>query len=146
MPWGEFNIARARWPLDDPRMSGFVDAVPVLNGLAERTPGFLWRLIDDDIAHRELFADDPRMTLTLSLWQDLDSLRHFTWSTLHKRFRLRTAEWFEPLGTRYLVVWDVPEGHLPTPREAMDNLEALRASGPTRTRKGTEALAVETVS
>ncbi len=124
-------------------MAGFIDAVPMMNGLAERSPGYLWRHSDEEAAHAELFADDPRMTLTLSLWRDLESLRFFTWQTLHKRFRQRTAEWFEPLGARYLVVWDVPEGHLPTPREAMNALNALRAEGPSPERRGTEALRPE---
>ncbi|MEM7190602.1 MAG: DUF3291 domain-containing protein, partial [Pseudomonadota bacterium] len=96
MPIGQFNIARALWPLDDPRMKEFMDAIPKMNALAERTPGYIWRLEDENGPDAPKFPDDPRMTLTLSVWRDVDSLRHFTWNTVHKRFRMRTREWFEP--------------------------------------------------
>lgn len=140
MPWGQFNIARARWDLDDPRMKEFMDTVDFMNNVAAKSPGYLWRDEDEDRAKAMTFPDDPRMTMTLSLWQDIDSLRHFTWNTIHKRFRLRTREWFEDLGERYLVIWQVPDGHLPQPDEALENLLALRRDGPTETRLGTEAL------
>lgn len=146
MPVAQFNIARTLYPHGDPRLAEFFDNIPRMNTLAERSPGFLWRLRDDTQAHKDLFANEPRMTMTLSLWQDVDSLRHFTFKTLHRVFRSRTAEWFEPLGAAYLVIWDVPEGHHPDHLEAWENLTALRAQGPTSTRFGTKALIPEGAS
>ena len=105
----QFNIARARWPHDDPRMREFTDNINRINGLAARSPGYVWRLIDEDGPNAPKFPSDPRMTFTLSVWRDLESLRHFTWNTLHKRFRLRTTEWFEPLGEAYLAIWPIAE-------------------------------------
>ena len=43
----ELNIGRVRYPLDDARMAGFVDNLDLVNGLAERGEGFVWRLKDD---------------------------------------------------------------------------------------------------
>ena len=43
----QFNIARIRYPLDDPRMAEFVDNVARVNALAETIEGFVWRLQDD---------------------------------------------------------------------------------------------------
>src|SRR5579884_2056779 len=43
----QFNIARIRYPLDDPRMAEFVDNVHRINGLAEQIEGFIWRLQDE---------------------------------------------------------------------------------------------------
>ena len=140
MPLAQFNIARARWGLDDPRMSGFFDAVPMINGLAERSDGFLWRLIDEDGPDAPDFSDEPRMTFTLSLWRDAESLRHFTWNTLHKKFRLRTREWFEDMGAAYLVCWPVEEGRTPTGPEALEKLEDLRREGPSEVLFGAKAL------
>lgn len=136
----QFNIARARWPLDDPRMSGFVDNVARLNTLAERSPGFVWRLVDDAGPEAPKFPDDPRMTFTLSIWEDLNSLRHFTLNTIHKQFRARTAEWFEPLGEAYLALWPIAEGHRPEGVEALTHLALLRATGPSAHVFGTETL------
>ena len=44
----QFNIARIRYPLDDPRMVAFVDNVQRVNGLAEMIDGFVWRLQTED--------------------------------------------------------------------------------------------------
>ena len=43
----QFNIARIRYPLDDPRMAEFVDNVARVNGLADKISGFVWRLQDE---------------------------------------------------------------------------------------------------
>ena len=146
MPIAQFNIARARWDLDDPRMKEFMDMVPKMNALAARSPGYIWRLEDEhgpDGPHEIL--KDPRMTMTLSVWRDVNSLQHFTWQTLHKRFRIRTAEWFEPLGEAYLAIWPIANGHRPKGPEAQAMLEKLRAEGPSDAVFGTEALSPEPV-
>ncbi|MEM7545872.1 MAG: DUF3291 domain-containing protein [Pseudomonadota bacterium] len=140
MPIGQFNIARARWPLHDPRMAGFVDNVVRINRLAERTDGFIWRLIEDRGAEAPDFGGDEQMTFTLSVWRDVDSLRHFTWSTLHKQFRLKTAEWFEKPTEAYLAIWPIAQGHRPDGAEAIAMLSELRRTGPTERVFGTETL------
>src|SRR3569623_231805 len=43
----QFNIARIKYPLDDPRMAEFVGNVARVNGLAEQIDGFVWRLQGD---------------------------------------------------------------------------------------------------
>ena len=40
----ELNIGRLNYPIDDPRMAAFVDNLGRVNALAERMPGFVWRL------------------------------------------------------------------------------------------------------
>ncbi len=137
---GQFNIARARWPLDDPRMAGFTDNVARINALAERSEGFIWRLKDETGPDAPDFSGDPLMTFTLSVWRDLDSLRDFTWSTVHKRFRLRGADWFEPLGRPYLAVWPIKPNHRPTGAEALKMLKTLTDDGPSDQVFGTKAL------
>jgi uncharacterized protein DUF3291 len=46
MHLAELNIGGVRYPLDDPRMAEFVDNLALVNGLAERSDGFVWRLKD----------------------------------------------------------------------------------------------------
>jgi hypothetical protein len=140
MPIGQFNIARALYPLDDPRMAGFKDNIQRINAIAERTPGFVWRLLDEEGPDAPKFPGDPRMTFTLSVWADPASLARFTWHTLHKRFRMRTAEWFEPMDSRYLVMWPIAEGHRPDGDEALARLAELDRTGPSDRVFGTEAL------
>ena len=140
MPIAQFNIARARWPLEDPRMAEFTNSVYRMNALAKRSPGYIWRLEDEEGPDAPKFPGDPLMTFTLSVWQDVDALRAFTWNTIHKRFRMRNAEWFQPLGQAYLAIWPVPEGHRPDGREALGMLDLLRREGPSDRVFGTEVL------
>ena len=141
MTIAQFNIARARWPLDDPRMAEFTNMVGRMNALAKRSEGYIWRLIDEEGPDAPKFPGDPLMTFTLSVWRDVDSLRAFTWNTIHKRFRIRRAEWFEPLGQAYLAIWPVADGHRPDGAEALAMLDLLRREGPSDTVFGTERLA-----
>ena len=43
----QLNIGRLRYPTDDPRMADFMNNLDLVNGLAERSHGFVWRLKDD---------------------------------------------------------------------------------------------------
>src|SRR5215470_836096 len=43
----QLNIGRLRHEVGDPRMAEFVDNLAFVNGLAERSPGFVWRYQDD---------------------------------------------------------------------------------------------------
>ena len=137
---GQFNIARARWPLDDPRMAEFMDNVDRMIALARRSPGYVWRLEDEEGPDAPKFPGDPLMTFTLSVWEDLDSLRAFTWSTIHKRFRMRRDEWFQTIDGPYLVIWPIADGHRPDGREALAMLDRLTREGPSDAVFGTEAL------
>ena len=71
------------------------------------------------------------MLLNLSVWESLDTLRAFTYTTAHLEVLRRRREWFERLAVAHLVLWWVPAGHLPTIGEALDRLERLRRDGPT---------------
>jgi hypothetical protein len=128
----QLNIGRIRYEIDDPRMRGFADNLAVVNGLAERSPGFVWRYQDDsgNATNTRPYANDPRMAVNMSVWQDVESLERFVWQTVHKRFYGQRHEWFERMAERYMVMWWVRAGHLPSVEEAIDRLEHLRANGP----------------
>lgn len=126
----QVNIARMRWDASDPRMAGFVDNIARMNALAERFPGFLWRMTDGS-ADRLFALGDPRMTVTVSAWESVEAVRAFAHRTVHARFLGRRAEWFEPLAPRpHLAFWPIAPGAWPTAREAMDRLALLEAEGP----------------
>ena len=138
----QYNIALPLWPKGDPRMAEFFDNIERINGLADRSPGFVWRL-PEGTPGEPVFPDQPGMTWTISVWQDLDALRHFTWNTLHKRFRLRRAEWFVPLDGPYLALWPIAPDHRPLGAEAQAMLAKLAAEGPSDAVFGTHALTPE---
>lgn len=41
------NVARLRAPLDSPQLADFVGPLDRINAVADRSPGFVWRLQDD---------------------------------------------------------------------------------------------------
>ena len=43
----QLNIGRLRYEVDDPRMADFTNNLALVNGLAERSTGFIWRYIDE---------------------------------------------------------------------------------------------------
>jgi hypothetical protein len=126
----QFNIARIRYPLDDPRMAGFTDNVARINGLAEQIEGFIWRLQDaSGNAMGMTVYDDPCLLPNLTVWENVQALERFVWRTLHRRFYERREQWFAPI-ERPLVLWFVPEGHRPALAEGVSRLEHLRTHGP----------------
>ena len=126
------NIGRARWRIEDLRMGGFVGRLAEINELAERSPGFIWRLQDDggNATHLKV-TDDPRVIINLSVWRSVDDLREFTYRTAHvEPFRLR-RDWFEAWEGPHLAAWWVPAGRRPTIQDALTRLDLLARHGPT---------------
>ena len=136
----EFNIARIRYPLDDPRMAEFVDNVARVNALAEQIEGFVWRLQDESgHAMNMTVYGDPTILPNLTLWENEAALERFVWQTLHGRFYRRREEWFVPIKTP-LVLWWVPAGHRPSMDEGVERLEMLKERGPSEEAFGWESL------
>lgn len=132
MHLAQLNVGRLRYPTGDPRVGDFMRNLDRVNAIAERSPGFVWRLRDETNNATSIRGfDDPTIIANLSVWTDAESLERFVWQTVHKRFYARKAEWFEPAAERYLVLWPVADGHIPTLAEAADRLDHLRAHGDT---------------
>ena len=126
----QFNIGRLLAPPDDPRVAAFMNALDAINGLADRSPGFVWRLTGAGNNATDLaLANDPQLVPNLSVWDSVQNLEHFVWNTVHRRFYERRAEWFEILSKMHFAMWWLPEGKLPTLDEALLRLEHLRANG-----------------
>ena len=126
----QFNIARIRYPLDDPRMREFVENVDRVNGLADKIEGFVWRLKDaSGHAMNMRVYDDPAILPNLTVWESVEALERFVWQTLHRRFLSRREEWFVPVETT-LVLWWIPAGHHPDMAEGVTRLDHLIAHGP----------------
>src|SRR4051794_30200188 len=86
----ELNVARLKYPLDDPRIAEFADNLDLVNGIAERSPGFVWRLKDESGNATDIRGfDDPLVIVNMSVWRNAESLERFVWNTLHKRFYIR---------------------------------------------------------
>ena len=97
----------------------FKAGLDLVNGIAERSPGFVWRLKDEtnDATSFRAFAD-PELLINLTVWQDAESLEKFVWQTVHKRFYARKGEWFEKRAAPHFAMWWIAVGHVPTLAEA----------------------------
>jgi hypothetical protein len=129
----QLNIGRALYPLDDPRMAGFMNALEAINAIADRSPGFVWRMADESGAGNTetKYTDDPQQIVNMSVWESADALEHFVWQTAHQKIYNRKQEWFERPAQAIFVMWPVEEGHVPTLDEALKRLEHLRTHGST---------------
>jgi hypothetical protein len=130
----ELNVARMNAPLDDPSMADFAAGLHPLNALADASPGFVWRLIEEGGADSTgLRPFGPDMLVNLSVWEDVESLRAYTYQTRdHLEAVRRRREWFHHEGVgEHLVLWWIPAGTLPTLAEAGERRDLLNGSGPT---------------
>lgn len=128
----ELNVARLRQPLDHPDTAEFVAVLEAVNQIAERTPGFVWRLQDASGRSSSYVTahDDPQMIINLTIWEDPAALRHFTYKSGHGAYFRRRREWFEPSPEPYMVCWWLPAGEVPTVADALARLDHLRTHGP----------------
>ena len=128
----QINIATTRYPLGSAEMKEFVDALEVINALAESSPGFIWRLTgEDDNATEYRPFDDDRIIVNISVWTDLESLKSYVYNSVHTDYLRRRKEWFEIMREAYTVLWWVEPGHTPDIEEAKAKLESLRVNGST---------------
>ncbi|MDY7106863.1 MAG: DUF3291 domain-containing protein [Actinomycetota bacterium] len=130
----ELNVARLTRPLDDAENAEFVAALGPINAIAEATPGFVWRLTDDDGQSSTYVTipeiDDPLVIANYSIWRDVDSLRHYVYRSGHASYLRRRRDWFERPSAATTVCWWTPEGTIPGVAEAYRRLERLRRDGP----------------
>ncbi len=137
----QLNVATALDNLDSPRLAGFVGALDRINAVAERSPGFVWRLKDEcGNATNIQTSENPRFIINLSVWETPADLEHFVWNTIHKRVYAKKAKWFEAPKGAYFVMWWVQAGHRPTAEEALARLDDLKANGPSERAFGWESL------
>jgi hypothetical protein len=134
MQLAEFNFGTLAYPWGDPRIAGFENAVAQVNAIGARSPGFVWRLGDDDMDDAQLdphgaLAGRPNTASTLSVWQDAAALYHFVTRTFHARIMKGAPDWFVPGDSGHLVCWWVPDGHFPSVAEGMENWQTLQTNG-----------------
>jgi hypothetical protein len=127
----QLNVGKTLYAVEHPRMIGFTGRLAEINAMAERTPGYVWRLQGEsgDATGIHVF-DDPLVIVNLTVWESIEQLYEFSYHTDHAEvFRLRRA-WFEPWPGPHLVLWWIPAGTTPSLDEARARLDRLAAEGP----------------
>lgn len=135
-----FNAAVSDMPMESERMTGFVARLAPVFALAEASPGFVWRIPDDETRTTPLRippdeaaalqAVGKHLIVNLSVWRDLASVEAFVYRSAHAETMRRGHEWFQPLPGGPLVLWWVRAGERPTFESALRKLLGLHANGP----------------
>jgi hypothetical protein len=127
----QVNVARLRSSLDDPAMASFVRAVGDVNWLAEQSSGFVWRhRADPEPVAFGALPEEDNLVVTLSTWEDVESLRNFVTRTAHGLFMRQRSRWFVPTPGFTTALWWVKAGDRPSIVGALERLEHLRTHGP----------------
>ncbi|ORX64498.1 hypothetical protein K493DRAFT_364902 [Basidiobolus meristosporus CBS 931.73] len=110
----QLNVGNMLAPLEDPIMAGFVQQLDVINGVADASPGFVWRLqTEDGDATTIRIYENELILVNLSVWESKDDLFSFVYRSDHKHVLKQTPT----------------VGHTPTPQEAKERLEYLAQHG-----------------
>ena len=127
----QMNVAIMKAPLDSPLLADFVANLDRINALAERSPGFVWRLQTEDGDATALRPLGNDALVNMSVWRDTESLNQYVYRSAHVEVMRRRKEWFARTREAYVVLWWVSKGHRPSVDEGIARLELLRAHGPT---------------
>ncbi|HEY7754708.1 MAG TPA: DUF3291 domain-containing protein [Actinomycetota bacterium] len=126
----QVNIATLRAPIDSPQLADFVALLDPINALADRTPGFVWRLQTEDGDATAIRAfPDERIIVNLSVWETVEALGGFVYASRHLDVLRRRRAWFEKMATSHLALWWIPAGTTPTVEQARARLDLLDARG-----------------
>ena len=127
----QINVARIKGVnINDPVMTEFVDNLEKINGLAENSRGFVWRLKDDSNSSVYLKVyDDEQVIINISVWEDIESLENFVYKTFHTDLLKRRKEWFQKFGSAHIAMWWIESGKYPSVEESINRLEYLQKNG-----------------
>lgn len=129
----QINVARAKAPMADDLMKGFVEALDEINALADASPGFVWRLQSEGGHALEIRAyEDPLVFVNLSVWESAAALKNYVYKSAHTPFLARRQQWFGKFDGPHLALWWVPAGTRPDAAEGRRRLEWLAKHGPSR--------------
>ena len=128
----QVNVAKGRGFITSPVMASFVAATGAVNRIADAAPGFVWRMKgeDENELAMQVFGD-PLLVINMSVWESVEALRAYTYTTEHVEIMRRRREWFTRSEGPHLAMWWIAEGTTPTPQEGRDRLNLLRTHGST---------------
>jgi heme-degrading monooxygenase HmoA len=114
-------------------LKGFVDRLDEINGIAEASPGFVWRYLVDSRDTDNQEAGDPAVIVNMSVWQDMAALHHYVYKTAHNEVFAQRKQWFfdwqARLASSHMALWWVPVGHTPSVAEGIARAQHLLTHG-----------------
>lgn len=104
----QFNIARMRFPWDDPRWESFKALQEAAHWNAEKHPGFVDRGVCGENTEDGyiVVAGDPLLMGNVSTWKDVGSLKDYVFhDPIHRHLMQWRHEWFEKMTEPHLVIF-----------------------------------------
>ncbi len=128
----QINVGRIIAPIDDPQLAGFVERLDDINALADRSPGFVWRLQSDSGNATDIeVSDDPNFIVNMSVWESLEALFNYVYKSDHLSVMAQRRRWFEKPAGAFMALWWLPAGTLPTIEQGLERVARLDRLGPT---------------
>jgi hypothetical protein len=128
------NIGVLRSSINSLLLSDYASAFDEINSLADASEGHVWRYIADARDNSQRFFEDPNMLINISVWKTIDSLKVFTYKTIHGEYYARRKKWFKDWNLRleahHMALWWVPAYHKPSIQEAVARAQSLSQKGP----------------
>lgn len=134
MVWhlAQMNVGTTVAPVESPPLAEFLARLDAINALADRSPGFVWRLQTEAGNATDIRpTDNPRFIVNMSVWESVEALFGFVYRSDHRNVMVRRREWFEQPSSAYMVLWWVPAGSRPSIDEGLHRLHLLDSNGPT---------------
>ena len=127
----QVNTAKMNAELVDPVMSGFVHRLDEINTLADNSRGFVWRFQTEegDATYLRPF-EDRQILFNMSVWETLEDLRNYVYTSRHVELLKSKASWFTKLDEPHLALWWIQKGHIPSVEEALEKLRLIKTKGP----------------
>src|ERR1700681_245890 len=92
----QINISRLLAPLDDPKIAEFVAQLEPINALADKAPGFVWRLQSESVNATDIaYSADHFVIVNMSVWESIETLREFAYKSNHMKVFRDRVKWFE---------------------------------------------------
>ena len=127
----QMNVGTAVGPIDGPELADFMARLDDINALAERSPGFVWRLQSESGNATDIqVSSNPLFIVNMSVWESVEALFDYVYKTAHTEVMARRREWFVKPDRPFQVLWWVQAGQVPTPREGLKRLRHLERHGP----------------
>lgn len=127
----QINIAKAKSTMDSDIMKGFVDRLDEINHLADKSPGFVWRLKEGESAITISAYENPAIIVNMSVWEDLDSLKNYVYKSVHIQLLKEKKSWFYKMDSAHQALWWIPASHIPSVLEGKERLKFFQEHGAT---------------
>ncbi|UKM64081.1 DUF3291 domain-containing protein [Flavobacteriaceae bacterium GSB9] len=127
----QVNIAERLASMDDPIMQDFVKNVDRINAIADNSPGFIWRLKDEDKEEAVRVFNNDKLLINISVWETPEALFNYIYKSNHIKVLKRKKEWFNKVKMAHMAFWFVPAGYNPTFQDAKNRLDYLNKHGET---------------